>query len=140
MDKIKELEQLEELENPTEDLQIIKLQATKKKRQPSEKQLENLKNMREKFQLKAKENQIKKQLEQEEIEKEVQRRLDEERKILEAKILKKAISIKKKEIKKRAILEEISDDDTPMEKIKEIASKPIQRLPSAPVQPKYIYV
>ena len=54
MDKIKELEQLEELENPTEDLQIIKLQAPKKKRQPSEKQLENLKNMREKFQLKAK--------------------------------------------------------------------------------------
>ena len=133
MDKIKELEQLEELENPTEDLQIIKLQAPKKKRQPSEKQLENLKNMREKFQLKAKENQIKKQLEQEEIEKEVQRRLDEERKILEAKILKKAISIKKKEIKKRAILEEISDDDTPMEKIKEIASKPIQRLPPVPV-------
>jgi len=140
MDKIKELEQLEELENPTEDLQIVKLQAPKKKRQPSEKQLANLKNMREKLQLKAKENQIKKQLEQEEIEKEVQRRLDEERKILEAKILKKAISIKKKEIKKRAILEEISDDDTPMEKIKEIASKPIQRLPPAPVQPKYIYV
>ena len=140
MDKIKELEQLEELENPTEDLQIIKLQAPKKKRQPSEKQLENLKNMREKFQLKAKKNQIKKQLEQEEIEKEVQRRLDEERKILEAKILKKAISIKKKEIKKRAILEEISDDDTPMEKIKEIASKPIQRLPPPPGLPKYIYV
>jgi hypothetical protein len=58
---------------------------------------------------------------------EAQRKLEEERKIMEAKIVKKAISIKKKEIKKQAILDEISDDDTPIQKIKEI-SQPLQPL------------
>ena len=51
---------------------------------------------------------------------EAQRKAEEERKIMEAKIVKKAISIKKKEIKKQAVLDEISDDDTPIQKIKEI--------------------
>lgn len=46
---------------------------------------------------------------------------DEMKKIVEQKLVKKAISIKKKEIKKQAILDEISDDDTPIQKIKEIA-------------------
>ena len=41
----------------------------------------------------------------------------------EEKILKKAISIKKKEIREKAKLEQISDDETPMEKIKQISSK-----------------
>ena len=41
-----------------------------------------------------------------------------EKKELEEKVVKKAISIKKKQIKKQAVLDEISDDDTPMEKIK----------------------
>jgi hypothetical protein len=43
-----------------------------------------------------------------------------EKKTLEEKIIKKAVSIKKKQIKKQQILEEISDDDTPIEVIKEM--------------------
>ena len=42
---------------------------------------------------------------------------------LENKIVSKAIAIKKKEIKKKAILDEIGDDDTSIEKIKKIAKK-----------------
>ena len=44
-----------------------------------------------------------------------------EKKLIEAKLVKKAISLKKKQIKKQAVLDEISDDDTPIEKIKELA-------------------
>jgi hypothetical protein len=40
-----------------------------------------------------------------------------ERAILDEKIVKKAISIKKKQIKKEKVLDEISDDETPMEEI-----------------------
>ena len=39
------------------------------------------------------------------------------------KIIKKAIAIKKRQIKKEAILDEIEDDDTPIEKVKEIMKK-----------------
>jgi hypothetical protein len=42
---------------------------------------------------------------------------------LEEKVVKKAISIKKKQIKKQSALDEISDDDTPIEKVKEIAKR-----------------
>ena len=45
---------------------------------------------------------------------------EEDRKELEAKIIKKAVAIKKKQIKKQTVLEEISDDDTPIEVIKEM--------------------
>lgn len=50
-----------------------------------------------------------------------------EKKALEEKVVKKAISIKKKQIKKQSALDEISDDDTPIEKIKEHAKtiKPV---------------
>ena len=50
-------------------------------------------------------------------------RAEEERKLMEEKIVKKAISLKKKQIKQQAVLDEISDDDTPIEKIKEIVKK-----------------
>ena len=140
MDNLETLEELEKISNNNETVESITLQAPKKKKVLSQKQLDVLKNAREKMAQNAKEKLAKKQLEEEEIEKEVQRRLNEERKILENKIIKKAVSIKKKEIKRRAILDEISDDETPMEKIKEIANKPIQRLPPAPALPKYIYV
>lgn len=53
---------------------------------------------------------------------------EEERKIIEEKLIKKAIALKKKQIKKQAVLDEVSDDETPIEKIKEIALK--QSLPS----------
>jgi len=45
------------------------------------------------------------------------------KKEIEEKIVKKAVAIKKREIKKRAVLEEISDDDSPIEEIKRIATK-----------------
>lgn len=51
-----------------------------------------------------------------------------QKKLLEDKIVKKAISIKKKEIKKSVMLDEISDDDTPIEEIKTtMKAKPIQK-------------
>jgi hypothetical protein len=45
-------------------------------------------------------------------------RAEQERKIIEEKLVKKAIALKKKQIKKQAILDSISDDDTPLEVIK----------------------
>jgi hypothetical protein len=48
---------------------------------------------------------------------------EEEKKKLEAKIVRKAISIKKKEIKKQSALDEISDDETPIQKIKEVVKQ-----------------
>ena len=54
---------------------------------------------------------------------EAERIAAEEKKIKEEKLIKKAIAIKKKQIKKQAILDEISDDDTPIQKIKKIVEK-----------------
>ena len=80
----------------------------------------------------------KKKLEADAIEDEIQSRLSQYKTGLEAKIVKKAISIKKRQIKKEAALDEISDDETPIKKIKEIA----KRIPIPPPieQPKYLYV
>ena len=59
-----------------------------------------------------------------------------QKKLLEDKIVKKAISIKKKEIKKSNLLDEISDDDTPIEEIKStMKAKPIQKQVVATQQP-----
>jgi hypothetical protein len=49
--------------------------------------------------------------------------MEYEKKALEEKLIAKAVSIKKKQIKKQVILDEISDEDTPIEKIKEMAKK-----------------
>lgn len=84
----------------------------KPKKKLTEKQLEALK----KGQEKRNENRVKNKLEKEKKE-------EEERKILEEKLVKKAIAVKKKQIKKQAVLDEISDDETPIEKVKQIASK-----------------
>jgi len=65
----------------------------KKKRVPSEKQLEVLRVAREKLAIKQKEKQVKKRLEQEAMEQEVQKRLSQYKEGLEQKIVKKAISI-----------------------------------------------
>lgn len=51
------------------------------------------------------------------------------KKELEDKIISKAISIKKKEIKRKAILEEISDDETSVETIKKIVKNTAQKEP-----------
>jgi hypothetical protein len=106
-DTIKKVETITSNENK-EDEQI-----TKPKKPRTQKQLdafEKAKQIRDANTIKRKEEQKKKE--------------DEERKIIEAKLVKKAISIKKKEIKKQAVLDAISDDETPIEKIKEIAKTP----------------
>lgn len=92
---------------------------TKPKKQLTQKQLDALK----KGQQTRDENARKRK-------EEAMRIAEEERKKLEAKIVRKAISIKKKEIKKQSALDEISDDETPIQKIKE-AVKP-QAQPSLP--------
>ena len=112
----------------------------KKKRVPSEKQLEVLRVAREKLAIKQKEKQVKKRLEQEAMEEEVQKRLSQYKEGLEQKIVKKAISIKKKQIIKEAALDEISDDETPMEAIKQIVKKKKQPVPPVEDKPKYIFV
>ncbi|MCX6749162.1 MAG: hypothetical protein NTW17_00245 [Candidatus Pacearchaeota archaeon] len=89
----------------------------KPKKIATEKQLEAMRLGREK-----RDEQIKLRRQAEEEEKAIQKKL------LEDKIVKKAISIKKKEIKKSTLLDEISDDDTPIEEIKTtMKAKPIQK-------------
>lgn len=96
---------------------------TKPKKKLTDKQIEALK----KGQEKRNENRVKNRLEKEQKE-------AEEKRILEEKLVKKAISLKKKQIKKQAVLDEISDDETPIEKIKQIAGNqaPLP-LPKVPV-------
>lgn len=89
----------------------------KPKKIPTQKQLEAMKLGREK-----RDEQRRLRKEAEEQEKAIQKKL------LEDKIIKKAISIKKKEIKKSNLLDDISDDDTPIEEIKaSIKAKPTQK-------------
>ena len=139
------LEQIEALElklnsvDLTDENNLKPLEIIKKKKVLSQKQLDVLANAREKLKAKNSERTTKKKLEADAIESEIQSRLSQYKEGLEAKIVKKAISIKKKQIKKEAALDEISDDDTPIQKIKQIASKiPIQ----LPIEqkPKYLYV
>jgi len=49
---------------------------------------------------------------------------EEHKKKMEEIVVKKAISVKKRQIKKQAVLEEIEDDETPMEEVKKIVRKP----------------
>ena len=147
---MQDLLELEKIENQLNSLTLdhdktTPLEATKtikKKKVLSERQLEVLSNARAKLAERNKERIAQKKLEQQAIEDEVQRRLDEYKTGIEQKIVKKAVSIKKKQIKKEALLEEISDDETPMEKIKEIAKKKNHPAPQPPVntKPQYIFV
>jgi len=100
-------------EKPVTEDAVINDEPPKKQKKPrSEKQLEVFNKAREKMLLNLKER--KEKQEQDAIIK---------KKEIEEKIVKKAVAIKKREIKQKAILEEISDDDTPIEEIKKIASK-----------------
>ena len=142
---------LEKIENIGNQLNILALddnettplEATKtikKKKVLSERQLEVLSNARAKLAERNKERIVQKKLEQQAIEDEVQRRLNEYKSGVEDKIVKKAISIKKKQIKKEALLEEISDDETPIQKIKEIAKKKNHPAPEPEPVNKFIFV
>jgi hypothetical protein len=143
-----DLEKIENIENQLnilalDDNETTPLEASKtikKKKVLSERQLEVLSNARAKLAERNKERIAQKKLEQQAIEDEVQRRLNEYKSGVEDKIVKKAISIKKKQIKKEALLEEISDDETPIQKIKEIAKK--KNHPAQQPEPvnKFIFV
>ena len=74
------------------------------------------------------------------MESELQKRLSQYKEGLEQKIVKKEISILKKQIIKEAALDEISADETPMEKIKHIAKKNKLLIPPIDDKPKYIFV
>lgn len=88
----------------------------REKKAPTERQLRNCELMRERKRLKTEER--KKEIA--EFEKKAKEELD-------SKIVKKAISIKKKQIKASAELDEISDDDTPLEQIVEVAKTRTKR-------------
>ena len=141
MDNLEEIQKLELKLNSVEldnnDSKPLEANKTiKKKRVLSEKQLNVLSLAREKLKAKNSERTTKKKLEADAIESEIQSRLSQYKEGLEAKIVKKAISIKKKQILKEAALDEVSDDETPMEKIKQIAKK----IPPPVELPKYLYV
>ena len=135
LEEIKSLElklnsvDLQDIETQSEEALEAPKAIPKKKRVPTDKQLEVLRVAREKLEIKQKEKQIQKRLEQEAMEQEVQKRLSQYKEGLEQKKVKKAISIKKKQIIKEAALDEISDEEMPMEKIKQIAKKKKQLIP-----------
>ena len=136
MNNLEDIQALElELNNVDLKNDLKPLEIIKKKKVLSAKQLEVQANARAKLKADNHERVTKKRLEAEEIENEIQSRLSQHKTGLEAKIVKKAISIKKKQIKKEAALDEVSDDDTPIRKIKEMASKIKQPVE----QPKYFY-
>lgn len=144
---------LDFVESETEEPTPLLAKKEPKKRKPTPKQLEVLEKAREKMIMNAREKKVKKQLEDEAIEKEVQRRLNEYKKGVEEKIVRKAIAIKKKEIMKQAVLDEIEDDDIPMEKVietvrktshkkKNLETPPSPSPEQTPLPPakKYIYI
>ena len=84
--------------------ETIPLEATKtikKKKVLSERQLEVLSNARAKLAERNKERIVQKKLEQQAIEDEVQKRLNEYKTGLEQKVVRKAISIKKSKLRKK---------------------------------------
>ena len=110
-DDVKKEEPVETIETENDKEEEEKI-VEKPKKKLTEKQLEALK----KGQDKRNENRIKNRLEKE-------KKQEEQRKNLEEKLVKKAIALKKKQIKKQAVLDAISDDETPIEKVKQIAEK-----------------
>lgn len=118
---------VEPLEEKVED---EKVEATKKPR--TQKQIDALIKMR----LTREENVKSRALEKQKV-------MEEDKKVIEEKILKKAVSIKKKQIKRDIVLDDITDDDEPIEEIKKkiVKSKkvfaPIEPVPiTEPERPK----
>ena len=90
----------------------------KPKKPRTEKQLEQLRQARVKALVTKEMKRKEKEQEQAKIKKVLDETKQEQKKALEQKVVKKALSIKKKEIKKQEVLDEISDDETPIETIK----------------------
>jgi len=83
--------------------------------------------------IKAQETRLKKA---EERKKEKALKDQEEKEELEKKLIDKAIKVKKKQIKKMQVIEQLSDDDTPIEKLKPI----IRKKEIIPEKPKLRFV
>lgn len=113
--------------NETINDKEINVSVEKPKKPRTEKQLEafeRAKKIRDANAVKRKEERLKRE--------------EEERKQIEEKLIKKAIALKKKQIKKQVLLDEISDDDTPIQKIKKVVEKQEQVTSGAfePEKPK----
>jgi hypothetical protein len=67
--------------------------------------------------------------EKQKVAQDLKKKADMAKKAVEEKIVKKAISIKKKQIKKEILLDEVSDDETPVEEIKKIVKDKRQQPP-----------
>ena len=115
----------------------------KPKRVQSEKQKENFKKA-----LEARKRNFEARQEERRIaDEEKQLKREEKKKELERKVLKKAVVIKKKEILSQASLDEISDDEIPIEIVEKIIKRqrakkvvaPVQKVAEA-VKPKYTFV
>ena len=138
MDDLEILENSVNLENIEEEDIQEKKPIQRRKRTPTPKQLEVLEKAREKMLTNAREKRIKKQLEDEAIEKEIQRRVNEYKKGVEEKIVRKAVAIKKREIMRQAEIDEIEDDDIPMEKVVEAIKKKGTTPPYDPPKKKLV--
>jgi len=102
-----------------EEKQQEELLAPKVKKPRTEKQIEATKKMNEVRKQKALAKRDLQAKQDEELKKQMEEKADE----IKDKIIKKAIAIKKRQIKKEAVLDEIEDDETPIEKINEIIKK-----------------
>lgn len=126
-------EKRREIGQQSRDIKEAKKLLPKPKKTATETQLANLKKGQDNLNIRR---------EQKRLEREIE--MEEEKKRQEELIVKKALSIKKKQIKKQAILDAVSDDDTPVEKIKEIAKripvkKTIDPKPLEPLKPVNFY-
>lgn len=130
MSNLKEIEETEIEEVNQEKEEEIKEPMRKPKKPRSQKQIDVL----EKGRKKMLENSKLRALEKQKME-------EDSKKQFESKIVKKALEIKKKEILRESMLDEISsDDDTPLEKIKNIIKKKaVKEFPSI-IVPSVIYV
>jgi hypothetical protein len=117
----------EEVEEKPDSICAVKIRKPRKPATEAQKEV-GRKNLERGRQIKAENDKRKRE--------EAERLALERKKEQEEKLIKKAIAVKKKQIKRQAILDEISDDDTPIQKIKEIASTiPEPKKPEPPKGP-----
>ena len=149
--KVKKLEELEKLKN---ELKLLNEEAAPEIkeafesviREDSDDEVEKPKPTQKQPRTDKQQEQFKKALEAKSLKakqrKEEKAKQDEaDKKALEDKLVKKAIIVKKKQIKKQAVLDEISDEDEPIEKVIEKKKKGGGGQPPAPpaLASKYVF-
>jgi len=65
----------------------------------------------------------------------------EEKKKKEEKLIKKAVAVRKKQLKREAVLDELSDDDSPVQRDKPITQKAVHQapVPDKPAKPVFVF-